>query len=65
MHPICIEYFCIDIIYFTFYIFIVYVTCILYILGLVEPSKALFPTICHPTAVGGVCYGTFTNHVHQ
>ena len=39
----------------------VYVTCILYILALVEPSEALLPTTCHPKAVGGVCYGPITD----
>ena len=40
---------------------IVYVTYILYILALVEPSQALLPTTCHPKAVGGVCYDTITD----
>ena len=41
---------------------IMYVTCILYILALVEPSKAILPTTCHPKAVGEVCHATITNH---
>ena len=35
-----------------------YATCILYIVDLVEPSKALLLTTCHPKAVGGVCHAT-------
>ena len=49
------------IIFVLYYMSIVYITCKLYILALVEPSKALLPTTCHPKAVGGVCYGTVTD----
>ena len=59
--PVCIEYFCKVIIYFTFNMSIVYITFILYISALVEPSLTLLLTTCHPKAVGGVCYDTVTN----
>ena len=36
-------------------LYCIYVTCISYILVLVEPSLVLLPTTCHPKAVPGVC----------